>query len=331
MEIEKLINKYYCGSQVESLIENENKDKDKCMENGIFIKSFDCKFKFIKFDYRSQAFSLINVSDNIYDDIDIKNWKNNDKNKSELYELYENIPSSEDIKVKYFLTNYRFNSFDLFLKMVKYIEVDYGGQRINKIHTSLYEGDSEVFMKKYFTNLFLCEYHKLEYKFYFNEDVQIKDIKNLNFSFDVYKVNENVGLDNDLKKIEYKYFQVQHSCETYNLNEIKEIPMWNNHPGKEIIIKINDSGNNNENDLFDIMKEIIFVPDEYEYKLKLSRNYKNLYIYDIVENFGKPINFSKIEGLKPIIKISTNNINLETFLINYNLVKFMSGMCGSVY
>lgn len=285
----------------------EHKDKEKCMENGTFIKSVECKFQLLNLEYN-------------YSLMDIHNYINSSIRNSELVEFYRE-DFSKDLKLKYFLTNYRFNSFDLFLKIVKYVEIHYGGQRINRVYTFLDEGDPEVFMKKYFSNLFLCEYHKLEYKFYFIEGVQIKDICDLVFSFDVYKVNNNF----DLKKIEYKFPQIQYHNEVYNLNEVMKIRLRYNHPGKELIIKINNDGGN---DLTEIMKEILFVFDHNEFKLKLSRNYKNLYIYDIVENFGKTINFSKIDYGYVKILPDNRNIELEICLISYNLIRFLAGMSG---
>lgn len=298
----ELIEKYQ-GVQDKSLIEHE--DEEKCMENGTFIKSVDCKFQLLNLEYH---YSLMDIHDNINSSLH--------NNNCELVEFYKE-DFSKDIKLKYFLTNYRFNSFDLFLKIVKYVEIHYGGQRIDKIFTFLYEGAPEVFMK-YFSNLFLCEYHKLEYKFYFIEGVQIKDICDLVFSFDVYKINNP-----DLKQIAYKFPQIQYHSNVYNLNEVTKIRLPFNHPGKELIIKINNDGGN---DLTEIMKEILFVFDGNEFKLKLSRNYKNLYIYDIVENFGKTINFSKIDyGFIKILP-DNRNIELEICLINNNLIRFLGGM-----
>lgn len=282
----------------------KNKDNERCMEKGNFVTSVDCGFKIENVRFGR---ILLNAHHFVKDLID------------------------DDLEFKYFLKNFRFNSFETFLEIVDSVEIDYAGFRLNRIYTFLNEGDSENFMK-YFSNLFLCNLHELRFIFNFKENIQeiLKEnfkekLNNLIFSFDVYEFNKN------MKSCVYKYPQIQND---FNIGSVySPYPSFRinfNYPGKELILSFDEKENENQKELFELMKEIELVLDGRKFTLKLTRNYKNLYIYDFIKNFGKTINFSEVNSAKIMLKFEPKN-PLNMSLISYNLIGFINGMCGLVF
>lgn len=267
------------------------------MNNGTFIKTFSYKF-------HNLNLNLLKLRS--------------------LMEFREKLDQEllDQVEPTFFMTNFRFNSFELFFKIVKNVEICSGGARISTIQTILNEGDFEGFMKKYFFNMFICKYHSLEYYFYFNENVQIKDILDLEFSFDVYKVNDLI----DQEIISYKIYQTQYYFdEVHNIHD--KIRLNYHYPAEELIIIIKDLSEESLKNLFDSLKKIVLNIDGIDIDFKLSRNYKNIFVYNFVENLGDSINMSMTEYA--YIRISCDkDVKLQTCLVNSNLIKFCGGMSG---
>jgi len=279
------------------------KENLKYLENGTLYKTIDCPLKQF-YNVRNEEVIKVNTTNFL---IDEKN--------GEMF-----------VKNKYFATNYRFNSFDIFLNTVDVVKVEYGGQIISCIFVNLCEGTegTEKFMEK-FPNLFLMKYHDLTFKFKFKENISFKDYEDLVFSFDIFEVDKNLEEIDDLI---YPISQFQYT----DSNRFTF-----NHPCSELIIIINDDNDFvvNHDDLINrsiSMKNIKLIFDySHEIELNLSRNYKNLFIYNFVENIGNTINFSRVEECKFLLNESQKNIDMKLAVVSIQFVRFTNGMGASVF
>lgn len=295
------LHKKYFGLQDETRI--ECKDKIKYFDNGKYIKTINYKF------------DIKDNSDKIYVDI-------------------HDIFSKEILgtSFKYFLTNYNFSDPT---NIVSKIDIEYGSSRINRIILSS-NSNNEYLLTKFFFNLPVVKYNQFRFIFYLKRGRYLKDkpfdvlkadekekeeINNLIFTFDIY----------EFYKVEREEFKdMLYEFRSIGLDDIIYFKACNepnlpfNHPCEEIIIYTNvDDENvfnkeddiNNEVDV-DKMKQISINIDGNFYEMKLSKYYKNTFIY----SFDETINFSRIN--KCFIRFD-KNCNLGKYRIYSVCINFI--------
>ena len=205
------------------------------------------------------------------------------------------------------------------MENVRWIEVEIGGQRIDKVYKDiipilqdLYEFEKDVipfyFSKSGINSL---QYHEIKILVEYNETLEDDGL-----TFDIYKWDPT-------KTVEGIIYQLQFTG-TENLSDeiLKEVKLCFNHPILHLMVKG-------------------YHPDELElefddndkFYIKKTKTIGDISLYSIVDNFydyKNGINFSRINKPKLIIR-DKDVRSIDTYSIGCQPLRCMSGMAGLAF
>ncbi len=193
--------------------------------------------------------------------------------------------------------------------VVNCIELEVGGQRLDKIYPSI-TGQFESF------NLFEVvfpnpTYHSVEIYISFLKEAELK------VEWDVVKITEE-----EFKENKYIHELLHSQTQYTGAEEIKEgeseIRLNYNHPVESITIYTENP----------VESMVLAIHSNCRYHIPYVGVQNNKHVYKYV--FQAPVNFSRMDRPSLRIKSATDNV-VYPFAKSKNVMRFMSGMAGSAF
>jgi hypothetical protein len=205
---------------------------------------------------------------------------------------------------------------DKYCSMIEKINIELGGQQINRIYPSKTGATRILEFTDTNTILPALCYHELSIVIYFKYDGTVE--------LTVDKIKITNPLKNNSTEVMLKQTQCWNTQEIeITNNEINKINLNFNHPVKKITIIAEDDVEYNTILIFDLPKIESSENADYEYK---AVSYEKKCVYE----FEETINFSRINEVYLLVETSKPT-KIHIFADTLHILRIMNGMAGLAF